>query len=119
MSPEQVGGGTLDLDATEKDESRTITVGKTTYVVRAHLDIPMEELDEARTAHDTMTGKPWHEQLRLARRVVQILVPTLPDGAINKMTGRQIIRLMANLMGLEPAEAVKTVPPNGGPAPAE
>jgi hypothetical protein len=100
--PEAEKVSTLDLDALEVDASYTIKIGGQVYAVRGNLDIPMEEIEETLSIQRDFKGLPWHEQLRRARRQVRILVPDLPDEVLNKMTGRQIIRVMASMLGMAP-----------------
>lgn len=103
MSETGTDGVPINLDETERDTSRSVVIGGHSYALRSHLDIPMDEIEETLRIQADLAGKPWHEQLRLARRQVQILVPDLPGDALNRLTGRQIVRLMATVMGLESA----------------
>ncbi len=102
---------TIDLDGPEPTGEQAVRIGGTEYPVRDHLDIPMEEIEEMLTIQTSLTGKPWHEQLAMARRQVQILVPSLPDSVLRRLTGRQIVKVMVELMGMVPVHDEKASPP--------
>ena len=94
--------GVLDLDAIPEESAQTVRIGGQEYPVRNPMDIPLVEIEEMLHIQEALAGKPWHAQLGLARRQVQILIPTLPEEVLNRLTGRQIVRIMVNIMGLVP-----------------
>lgn len=104
---------TIDLDGPEPTGEQTVRFGGTEYPVRDHLDIPMEEIEEMLTIQTSLAGKPWHEQLAMARRQVQILVPSLPEPVLRRLTGRQIVKAMVELMGMVPIQEAPAAPSTG------
>ena len=90
----------LDLDATPLDESRTIQFKEKQYVIKSHLDLTMLEVEELMQLNEKLKGKTWNVQLTEGRRMVQILIPGLPSAVLSTMTGRQIISVMVQVMGV-------------------
>jgi len=92
----------IDLDAVQPEQSLTVKVFDTLYAVRSKLDIPLTELDELQGLDKEFPGKPWPEQFRMAKRVIQIVVPDLSSDVIAKLSGRKLLHLMGTLIGAVP-----------------
>ncbi len=89
----------IDLDAVETKVLVRVRIGSDEYAVRSHLDIPLEEVEEILALYQQMMGKPWHEQLRIGRRLVRILCPAVPEEKLLRWTGRQITSFVVQVIG--------------------
>lgn len=93
----------IDLDAFAPERHRGsksfVKYGGKKYAVRAFLDLSYEEVMEVLELEAAVQGQNYVQQLKLARRQVEILVPKMAKETINKLTGRQIIRVALESLG--------------------
>ncbi len=99
MAPE-TPAQVIDLDATEEEPMSFVRVGGEVYPVRSLLDIPLDRIRDVSTVQDQVRGKKWHEQLEVARELLAHLIPTLPEEKRRALSGRQIIRIMGEILGI-------------------
>lgn len=96
----------IDLDAfgpeTVKAQTHIKFEGKT-YPVRRFIDIEYGQVMRVLSLEKALTGKPYAEQLELAREQIKILVPSMPDNTLDKLTGRQILRIALESFGASEA----------------
>lgn len=96
----------IDLDAfspeTVKAQTHIKFEGKT-YPVRRFIDIEYGQVMEVLNLEKQLTGKPYAQQLELARAQIKILVPTMPEETLDKLTGRQILRIALESFGASEA----------------
>jgi len=100
----------IDLTTVEACPLDAIRIGDREYAIRSPLDIPRSEIEEVVRLQAACAGLCWHEQLAVAHRQVQILIPDLPENVLEKLTGRQLMRILVNTVAL--------LPPYLSPAPA-
>lgn len=96
----------IDLDAFGPETVRAqthIKFGGKTYPVRRFIDIEYGHVMQVLSLEKELTGKPYAQQLELARAQIKILVPSMPNEILDKLTGRQILRIALESFGASEA----------------
>ena len=90
----------IDLDAVEPQTILSVRLFGKDWPVRSHLDMPMTDVESILGIHERIRSRPWHEQLREGRKLVALLIPSMTTEEIGKMTGRQVTRIIAEIVGV-------------------
>ena len=96
----------IDLDAFAPESVKAQTQLKfegKIYPVRQFIDIEYGQVMEVLNLEQQLTGKPYAQQLELARKQIRILVPSMPDDVLDRLTGRQILRIAVESFGASQA----------------
>jgi hypothetical protein len=84
----------FDLATVEEVPPLALRIGDREYPVRHPLSLPLAEIEELQRLEAAETGKLWPERVALRAQQLRILVPSLSEDALQKLTAREIMRAL-------------------------
>ncbi len=104
LKPEEKEELLTDLDAFAPDQpgsaKRSVKFKGKKYPIVNFMDLEYEQIIELLQLDEVLKDKGVSDQMSIAIRQVEILIPNMPEEMRNKLTGRMIVKIATEAFGV-------------------
>ena len=104
LKPDEKSEFLTDLDAFAPDQpggaKRFVKFKGKKYLIVNFLDLEYEQILELLSLDEVLKDKGVGDQMSIAIRQVEILIPSMPEDVRSKLTGRMIVKIATEAFGV-------------------